>query len=258
MPFPFFGTAKATFTRSPLESRRRIEIDESAYDVVYAIGDVHGRLDLLIKTERRIIEDIRKGERALVVMIGDYVDRGSESRGVIDHLTADCPIEFDRICLAGNHEVFMLGFLDRPRDNTGWLDHGGQDTLKSYGLRAEDIRSLIDHPSDLAKLFKSRLPKEHEQFLRDVPIMLKFGETVFVHAGIEPGVALDKQTDDALLWIREPFLEVGPKLPVTIVHGHTPTAEITFGNNRIGIDTGAYATQKLSAIAIRNQHFTII
>lgn len=221
--------------------------------VLYAVGDVHGMLDPLLAIENRIIRD---GERfdcpKIVVMLGDYVDRGRDSARVLEHLIQPMPDGFRRVCLRGNHEAAMLSFLRAPQRGLGWLEIGGEATLSSYGL---DIRQLMRSGGlgsrEAASIIESVVPEHHRAFLQSLPVMAVGGDMVFVHAGIRPGVALPKQRDRDLLMIREPFLTEGPRLPVTVVHGHTPSIVPVKLGNRICLDTFAYSTGRLAALRVR-------
>ena len=240
--------------------RRRIVLREpEKLRTVYAIGDVHGCLRELQDAEQRIVADAQeKGRPALVVLLGDFVDRGPDSAGVLDHLQEPLPKGLRRICLAGNHEEEMLRFLDDPATAPGWIDSGGAQTLQSYGIRLSDLerrrRSLAECMAEAARA----VPDLHKTFLRDLPAMLKCGDYLFVHAGLRPGVPLVEQTDTDLTRIREPFLSEGPRLPVTVVHGHVPALTPSFGVQRIGIDTAAYATGNLTVLRIRDGRHTVL
>ncbi len=236
---------------SPPARRRRVVLPDSPNDaVIYAIGDVHGCFDQLVRLEERIVADGRdRPQEKIVVMLGDYVDRGPESAQVLRHLLDDMPPGFRRVCLCGNHEEMMLRFLADPLANVAWVEAGGAATLTSYGF---DVRWLLRtyrrRPDQLVRVLRDAVTAEHIEFLRGLPVLAASGRRVFVHAGIRPGVPLDRQTDTDLLWIREPFLTEGPGLPLVVVHGHTPTLKPIFHNNRLCIDTGAYASGRLTAV----------
>ena len=219
-------------------------------DRLYAIGDIHGCLTELIELERLIIEDSRDavGEK-WIVTLGDYIDRGPASAQVIDHLSAPAPAGFKRISLAGNHEQMLLDFLAAPRRNQLWLDNGGPDTARSYGLNST---ALDAGPAALSATLVGRMPSEHLDWLKQLPAMLSLPGFTFVHAGIRPGVPLDDQLDEDLLWIREPFLGDWAPGSSIIVHGHTPQTEPVRTSNRIGIDTAAFATGRLTALRLDN------
>lgn len=210
---------------------------------VYAIGDVHGCLPQLIELERLIGGDAArfKGEK-WIVMLGDYVDRGAYSAQVIEHLLQPAPPGFRRVCLMGNHEQMMLDFLDDPATHGYWLDEGGGETLLSYGVDLTSNDGLM-HP-------KGKIPGPHRQALHDMPISLALPGWFFVHAGIRPGLSLSAQSDQDLIWIREPFLNSPLPDGLRIVHGHTPAAQPVVTRYRICIDTQCFRTGRLTAVRI--------
>lgn len=230
-------------------ARRRLEMDAMP-DVVYAIGDVHGCLRQLLAVEAEIERrDPSGNERNLIVMMGDYIDRGPKSRDVIEHLIGPAPAGFQRVCLAGNHEQAMLDFLDGIGGGMPWLEFGGRETLASYGI---DV-SRLPRPGSkaFAYLVESHVPDEHLKFLRALPSMLHMPGWVFVHAGIRPGTALTDQDEEDLLWIRRAFLDAGDLgIDARVVHGHTPAPEPEVLAQRIGIDTGAFMTGRLTAVRL--------
>jgi len=234
------------------QRRTRLALDP-ARAPVYAIGDIHGCHAALVALEDRIRQDIARtgAGRPLIVYLGDYIDRGPDSRRVLEHLSGGNPADgIERIALCGNHDDTFLRFLRDPAGNAAWLDFGGDATLRSYGLG--DLAHLR-RPKELARAadaIRAAVPREHVAFLEGLPAMLVQGGRVFVHAGIRPGLPLDAQSDADLLWIREPFLAEGPRLPITVIHGHTPGEEPVFGPGRIGIDTGCFATGRLTALKL--------
>lgn len=213
--------------------------------VIYAIGDVHGCIAELEFLESLIVADAAAvdGEK-WIVMLGDYLDRGPASAAVLDHLCRKPPAGFRRILLAGNHETMFLSYLQEPTRDDNWLRFGGIETLASYGMDLD--RFISGSLSDRRRLLAVHIPDEHLALLSDLPVMLSVPGTSFVHAGLRPGLPLDRQADSDLLWIREPFLS-SDDLPTRVVHGHTPIGQPSLGPNRIGIDTGAYATGILTA-----------
>jgi len=216
---------------------------------IYAIGDVHGCLNQMRGLEAKIVEDGRSlsGEKWLVYL-GDYIDRGPDSAGVIDRLISPAPDGIRRICLAGNHEVMALNFLKDPRPGSDWLDFGGQECLQSYGLSAATLTGRSSR-SRMA-MIESHIPREHISFLEQLPLTLSVPGYVFVHAGLRPGIPLLQQHEDDLLWIRDDFFDAPPHNGLTIVHGHTPAIEPVIAPGRICVDTGAFATGKLTAIRL--------
>ena len=217
---------------------------------VYAIGDIHGRLDLLRELHGRIAHDGAgfDGERT-VVYLGDYIDRGPASREVIDELL-DAPLPgFAAVHLLGNHEQTLLDFLLYPQQAAGWLTWGGRETLQSYGVRPPldfmraDVEQLRDE-------FQARLPDRHLAFFRGMPLTHADGDYLFVHAGIRPGVPLQEQSDSDLLWIRRDFTASDEDLGCVVVHGHSISEEVELRPNRIGIDTGAFYTGVLTCLVL--------
>jgi serine/threonine protein phosphatase 1 len=219
---------------------------------VYAIGDIHGRADLLADLHGKLKDDARQGriERRCVVYLGDYVDRGLQSREVID-LLLDAPLEgFESVHLMGNHEEFMLRFLEEPKAGPGWFMNGGGATLYSYGVRMPARGTDLTRISHLGEQLRGNLPERHLAFLTRLKRWHIEGDYYFVHAGIRPGVPLEEQRDEDILWIREPFLDDQSDHGKMVVHGHTITPEPELRPNRIGIDTGAYATGVLTCLVL--------
>jgi serine/threonine protein phosphatase 1 len=239
------------FGDRPEEAARRPRIvvpDRPAR--VYAIGDVHGCFDELLALERQIIADSADvvGEK-WIITVGDYIDRGPASAQVLSHLVAAPPAGFKRVSLAGNHEQMLLDFLAAPRRNQMWLENGGWDSARSYGLSDAVLRG---NPGTLAAALVGRMPPRHLDWLKQLPAALALPGFTFVHAGIRPGIPLDDQVDEDLLWIREPFLDDWSPSPTIVVHGHTPETEPVRTPNRIGIDTAAFATGRLTALRLDN------
>ena len=227
---------------------------------VYAVGDVHGRDDCLAAVERRIGDDLARRPAAadtLVVMLGDYVDRGPASAAVIERLVPHRLAGLPTRCLLGNHEDALLGFLADPVGAAEWLDWGGRATLASYGVDAEEAATgaeLRRLAIDLAEA----MPTRHLAFLQELELSIELGGFLFVHAGIRPGVAFDRQRLDDLLWIREPFLASTRVGSHRVVHGHTISAEVEVLPHRIGVDTGAFATGRLSAVVIEDDRVDLL
>ena len=222
--------------------------------LVYAVGDVHGRLDLLEPLIAAIRKDAERsaGEtRPILVFIGDYVDRGPDSRGVIDKVLAlqDEGV-FEVRALKGNHEEQMLSFLGDPTAGPPWLQFGGAETLLSYGVIPPVGRSDPDGWEATRLALDAALPASHRSFLEGLELAILCGDYVFVHAGVRPGVPLIEQSEHDLLWIRDDFLSSDRPIEKIVVHGHTPEPEPFIGRNRIGIDTGAYATNVLTAVRL--------
>ncbi len=245
---------KKTLTRTPQPKTAAgatgVDIPFDRFQKIYAIGDIHGRLDLLMEADRKIEADVGDHETALAVYLGDYIDRGPDSRGVVEHLRSNRNSRFLRLCLRGNHDDVFLNFLENPLEEWGWLDLGGKETLRSYGLNIDPYGDRALGQDVLVAALRSHVPAQHREFLSTTRLWARGGDFLFVHAGIQPGVAIERQEPLDFMWIREPFLSEGPGLPLTVVHGHTPAATVSYGPNRIGIDTGAYATGRLTVLKI--------
>jgi len=222
---------------------------------VYAVGDVHGCAPLLDRLHTLIREDARRAQekRKVVVYLGDYVDRGADSAGVIDRLLDDPLPGFETVCLRGNHEAFMLRFLDDSSVGALWMMNGGSATLASYGVTETRPGRLPSGADGLRAAFREKLPAAHLRFLEGLELMHREGDYVFVHAGIRPGTPLDKQTEDDLLWIREPFLDSPADHGCVVVHGHTPIDSPEMLFNRINVDTGAVWTGRLTAVVLHGK-----
>ncbi len=219
--------------------------------VVYAVGDIHGCLTLLRKLETQIREDMatRTASRRVLVFLGDYVDRGPDSRGVIEHFLKEPLPGCETVHLAGNHDRWMLAFLEDPEVGPPWLRNGGGDTLASYGLRVPSA----DQSGGIAKAqqaFREALPSSHKAFLERLQVSHVEGDYFFAHAGVRPGVPLEEQSERDLTWIREEFLYSEADFGKVVVHGHTPSHTPEVFRNRIGIDTGAFMSGKLTALVL--------
>jgi serine/threonine protein phosphatase 1 len=225
--------------------------------LVYCIGDIHGRDDLLRDIADRIKADMktRSFDHAVTVFLGDYIDRGPGSKRVLEQLAAnEWPTSI--IALAGNHEDFLLTFLDDAAILDFWRGQGGLETLHSYGVDVGPAMAGRDFKKVQAQ-FTTHFPKHHRDFLDGLNVSVVFGDYFFCHAGVRPGVALDRQNRDDLLNIREPFLSSQAEHGKLIVHGHTPAVAPEIRPNRIGIDTAAYATGRLTCLILEKdeQHF---
>jgi serine/threonine protein phosphatase 1 len=221
--------------------------------ILYAVGDIHGETAALDRLLARIAEDIEgrgDGRRAQLIFLGDYVDRGSDSAGVLDRLCVGPLPGVDGRFLAGNHEQAMLDFLEDPTGNAGWLAFGGVATLASYGIRASAGSPDSTRCRALRDQLVERLPDSHLTFLRGLESHAMVGDYLFVHAGIRPGRRVEDQTREDLLWIREPFLSSHRDHGKIVVHGHTVVDQPEIRTNRIAIDTGAYATGILTALVL--------
>lgn len=219
---------------------------------LYAIGDIHGRLDLLEKLLKEIERDASGYLHEItLVFLGDYVDRGLQSKEVLDYLIQLKRQEkFKIVFLLGNHEQTMLDFMADVRASEHWLRYGGIETLNSYGVQisSEDL-----HDESLERVrseLRRNLPAAHLEFLRGLRQSYELGDYYFAHAGIRPNIPLSAQVLDDLLWMREPFLSSNADFGRIVVHGHSVSEEPVVRSNRIGIDTGAFASGKLTALVL--------
>lgn len=216
---------------------------------VYAIGDIHGRLDLLERAIAAIRRDVtEQGPGALTVTVGDYIDRGPASRGVIECLAAN-PFPTPYVALQGNHEALLETFLDDPTAGEHWRRLGGLETLHSYGVPVGELMVGKNFAQAAARL-QAALPVEHVKFLQSLKTWHIHGKFFLCHAGVRPGVPLERQNDDDLLWIRDEFLNSKVNFGKIVVHGHTPMPAPQVRPNRINIDTGAFATGQLTCVAL--------
>ena len=225
---------------------------------IYAIGDIHGCLDDLVEVQSWIANDLATRPHAdpVTVYVGDFMDRGPDSRGVIENLMAEKTTAADTRFLLGNHDTMLTDFLDDPYGLATpvlhWLDPrlGGAETLRSYGFdpEVEDIHAQVKH----------RFPSDHLDFLTSLDLWHGIGEYVFVHAGIRPGVAMEKQERKDLIWIREPFLSSTDDHGFTVIHGHTPVRQVENHGNRIAIDTGAVFGRELSCLVLENDNQSLL
>ena len=226
---------------------------------IYAIGDVHGRADLLNQAIARIDADAVNSHptsEIIEVFLGDYIDRGPNSRQVIDLL-----LTRDRrrraVFLAGNHELFLLEFLKNPAVLDHWKRYGALATLRSYGIRVPKGPELSKQ-SELALALCKQMPSSHRNFLETLKPFFVCGDFFFVHAGVRPGVPLMEQNLDDLLWIRKEFLFHDGDYGKIIVHGHTPVLKPDVRANRINIDTGAYASGNLTCLRLESDEVRFI
>jgi serine/threonine protein phosphatase 1 len=225
---------------------------------IYAIGDVHGRADLLRALFARIDASLKAYpvKQSVQVLLGDYIDRGPNSREVIDALIARRR-QHPMVYLKGNHESYAVQFLSDPSVLSEWTQAGGINTLLSYGVKP----STRDEPKqqrDVAWAFCQALPESHRQFMQNLELSFTCGDFFFTHAGVRPGIPLREQREQDLLWIREDFLLHEEDFGKIIVHGHTPAKEPDIRPNRINIDTGAYATGRLTCLVLQGDRMAII
>lgn len=220
---------------------------------LYAIGDVHGCLDLLVAMHERIRAEISRDAPAdwRIVHLGDYVDRGPDSKGVLDFLIDQCAAEPRILALAGNHDVGFLDFLEAPLVDGLFARNGGERTALSYGVSL-DLGSMAAVMPGHAALVAA-VPRAHVDFVEGLPASVSFGDFFFCHAGVRPGVALEAQDPADLVWIRGEFLDYPGLHPKVVVHGHTPAGEPEVMANRVNVDTAAFMTGRLSALAVEGK-----
>lgn len=217
----------------------------------YAVGDIHGRLDLLDQLLAEIHAQLaqRPAHKVLLVFVGDLIDRGPSSAEVIERLRTYRRDGVKTMFLLGNHEEVLLRILGgEPELITKWRWFGGAECLKSYGVDPSQLTGRSEQ--EALEIVRNAIPKEHKEFLESFVDTCRFGDYLFVHAGIRPGVEVDQQSQTDLRWIREPFLLDDTDHGFVVVHGHTISPEVELMPNRIGIDTGAYRTGVLTALAI--------
>lgn len=221
---------------------------------VYAVGDVHGRADLLRRLHGRIVQDSQTGRERdnVVVYLGDYLDRGAFVRETLDEIANGLPSCFRKEYLQGNHEQLFLDFLDDSSLLETWLGLGGQATLLNYGVKAPGTGFSPRRAESVRESLLEAMPGEHLNFLSDLKHYYQLGDYVFVHAGIRPGIPLEKQSTDDLLWIRDDFLDSHDDHDWKIVHGHTIRERAQAHPHRISVDTGAYATGVLSCVILED------
>jgi serine/threonine protein phosphatase 1 len=223
---------------------------------IYAIGDLHGRIDLLTRLLSWIDADLaaRPISRPIQVFLGDYIDRGPNSRDVIDCLI-ERSLRQETVLLKGNHEVMLTEFLRDPARLRAWQQFGGMQTLLSYGI---PTKLNIDPTEEvrIAQALAGALPPSHQRFLSGLRSWFACGDFLFVHAGVRPGVPLGRQADEDLLWIRNDFLLSEEDFGKIVVHGHTPVERPEILANRINIDTGAYATGHLTCLIIEQEQIS--
>ena len=227
---------------------------------VYAIGDIHGELGLLKHLHELILDDASQipVPRNVVVYLGDYVDRGPNSAGVIERVLSQPLQDFETICLRGNHEDLLLQFLDDASVASVWLPNGGADTLESYGIAARSFVSELSELTALQESFKRQLPTSHLAFFEGLSYSHVEGNYAFVHAGMLPGLSLAQQNPADLMWIRDEFLYSNEDYGYVVVHGHTPSDYPEFHRNRINVDTGACYTGRLTALVLHGENVKIL
>lgn len=230
--------------------------------VGYAVGDIHGRSDLLADMiallEKRSIDDTRLAGPPIVIFLGDYIDRGHDSAGVIGMLTAGRPRHCECRYLRGNHEQSLMAFLDNPVANRGWLLQGGAETVMSYGVRPPPFNGSVEAWRVAADELRARMPAAHLEFLHGLERYIELGDYAFVHAGVDDSRALADQPDEALYWARDAFIGSKRAFSHRIVHGHTPVDRPFADARRIAVDTGAYASGVLTAARFEGEAVTFL
>lgn len=217
----------------------------------YAIGDIHGRLDLLEAMLDRIREEQRRRPPCptYLVLLGDLIDRGPDSAGVVRRLRAEGWGDIKPVFILGNHEEMLIRVLgEEPWLIRDWLQHGGFECAQSYGVAVGQLAAMSDE--EAVELLRERIPSEDVTFLQQFADSFRFGDYLFVHAGIRPGIPIERQTTQDLRWIRADFLEKERDDTLTVVHGHTISEEPDAVPGRIGIDTGAYLGGPLTALIV--------
>lgn len=225
---------------------------------IYAVGDVHGRADLLAALFTRIDNDLkaRPVAQPVQILLGDYIDRGPDSRLVLDLLIAR-QRRHRMLLLKGNHEVYASKVLSDPSVLPEWTQIGGINTLLSYGVKISGRPDPIS-ARYAAMAFREAMPDSHRHFIESLTLSFTCGDFFFAHAGVRPGIPLDKQSQNDLLWIRDDFLLHEDDFGKVVVHGHTPAMEPDVRQNRINIDTGAYATGRLTCLVLEGDQMNFL
>jgi serine/threonine protein phosphatase 1 len=232
--------------------------------VLYAIGDVHGRADLLRTLLEKVHADadatVTNGVQPILLFVGDYIDRGPDSRGVLDLILGERERgRFRLITLRGNHDVYLLNFLDNGETGPLWMNVGGSATLMSYGVSPPRLQSDAGGWREASAELAAAMPQSHVDLLQDSGLMATFNDYVFVHAGVKPGVPLDQQLEEDVLTIRRRFLSAkDPAMGKVVVFGHTPFDEPYIRSDKIGIDTGAFSSGVLTALRIEGTRRSVI
>ena len=225
---------------------------------IYALSDIHGCSHLLEQMFAVIDADMSNSRpfRAIEVFLGDYIDRGPDSRHTID-LLIERSRRRNTVFLKGNHEAYFTSVLNDPSLVTKWFQFGGLETMMSYGLSASPNLTK-DQQSDLVRELTSSMPPHHIEFLRQLRPTFTCGDFFFVHAGVRPGIPLSDQRESDLLWIRDEFLQSKRRFGKYVVHGHTPVRQPELLENRANIDTGAYATGNLTLLSVQGDSMLAI
>ena len=220
----------------------------------YVVGDVHGRLDLLDPMLAMVEADFaeRPVRRATLIFVGDLIDRGADSAGVIERLRTYRHPAIETVFILGNHEEVLLRILEGDSGLVDkWRWFGGKECIQSYGADPAEFARLGEQ--DAVEQVRALVPKEHVDFLMGFGDSCRFGDYLIVHAGIRPGVEFERQSQEDLRWIRAPFLDHAGDHGFVVVHGHTIVPEVFEAHNRIAIDTGAYRSGRLTALVIEGE-----
>ncbi|MGZ3297661.1 MAG: metallophosphoesterase family protein [Asticcacaulis sp.] len=228
--------------------------------LTYGVGDIHGRADLFERMIMRIRADAEPfGERPLIVLLGDYVDRGPSSCQVLERILRLQQEDWCEVqALMGNHEEALLQFMREPGYGVSWVEYGGASTLASYGVAVPQMRTDPAAWEEARDMLLSVMPRSHLDLLTSLKVMLQVDDYLFVHAGVNPDVPLSEQGPQDFLWIRAPFLTSPKSCDYVVVHGHTPEDEPANERWRIGLDTGAYATGTLTAMRLRGDKRDVV
>ena len=235
--------------------------------IIYAIGDIHGRDDLLSDLISIISQDViknRHSKETILVFLGDYVDRGLGSKKVIDILLiladeVDTKDAWSHILfLKGNHEEALLHFLEEPDFGEKWLAHGGTETLVSYGVDVPTDNRDANGWRETANALETAMGSTHLSFFNNLKSYTEIGDYTFVHAGLRPGKPIEQQSEQDLLWIRGDFLDSTARFDKKVVHGHTPKKQPYLDHRRIGVDTGAYITGVLTAVRLEDDKISFL
>jgi len=247
----------------PRERTRTVSLEQAQVPTghrAYVIGDIHARADLLTELLKKIAVDAEHAPvNRHLIYLGDYVDRGLQSRQVIDITLATTTLaSFTCITLMGNHEEYMVKFMEDPLSAAEWLRFGGDATLLSYGVAMEPGVATPEKILKASEALCNSVPSAHRQFLSDLQDQYVLGDYLFVHAGVAPDRRLDRQKPEDLRWIREPFVEHTELYEKVIVHGHTITKTPEFHANRISLDTGAYHSGRLTCLVLEGNEQRVI
>lgn len=249
---------RASHTKAP--SVREVDLPKSLFmedtPGIFAVGDIHGRYDLLHRMLDAIREDCIENaahdpQRPHVVFLGDYIDRGFQSKKVIDTLIdLQDQTDFEPVFLKGNHEAVFLSFLTDPSVGEKWSNFGGRETLISYGVTPPRDLSDADDWVRAQQELLNKIPKSHISFLENLVTSYQLGPYGFVHAGVKSGVPFEEQSDEDRLWIRGEFLNAKQREDLFIVHGHSPVNSPYIDHRRINVDTGSYYSGRLTAVKL--------